>query len=782
MPFDYTIYEQIVRLRSEANNTLRGYRFEQLLREINPWSHRPPVVQSTSHEQIDAFFEWNGWFFLLEAKAKSDPILRGSHDWEDFELKIRRRRGASVGIFCSLGPVHDKVLEAATELSQEGIATIVFHGHFWESIMREPIPFSEVLRYMVSRARSVNLVSPPDVSEIRHWIYDREAVLHTLHNRCRSKSATFLRRNKLPRHSDIYVERQIDTKIRGFIKELKPSRLASLRKQRNKDGTEFETIRQLPEQMCIIRDASGAGKTTLAVDLVFNPTEFFAIGKAALEPDIDVAIDHILSENGEDYGIHELMAVDRPILVVIDSLDEAIGYPNKHRELLALFRLVNELNMLAQSAQILCFPIGIVLTIREEYWRDWESILEGQRSRVFKNTFTEFSAPELDKAIGKYSIAYNYFPLSKPGTEARRVLSIPFNLLVFSEANEFEGDVALGDILEEDVLHLYFTRKQEDILKRRLPGMHGSQLLRVASRIALTSIEKRQNLMSREELLDSIIDALPHSKDEASQISISLVSERLLVLDTAESTAYRFRHMRFIEYLLAWYMAEQTHLHASTLFLDEITAKIFASGIVSMYHVHDFLRHICAREFREIRKYISDYYGSSELFMVKAIRHIRDSLASGQIAEQHDIDLMLQKSHSASPEVAWGSFFVVAAKNNDQPEEAVLYAFEVAWKANNGSSERWRLIDRLASRRLTVRRCVLERILASEAAKEWEVYLGFVAQCDRTTRDRFVDLWSETASDTLIQVLAARDDIEWRVTKRLLSTILSGDPYILGLE
>jgi len=220
MSRDHEIYGQIILLRAEEDAVRRGYRFEQLLREVNPWSHRPPVVQSTSHEQIDAFFEWNSWFFLLEAKAKSGIIQRGSHDWEDFELKVRRRRGASIGIFCSLGEVHERIIDAATELTREGMATLVFHDRFWDAIAEKPLPFSEVLRYMVSHARSINLVTPPDISEISEWAYNRELISHTVQNRCRSKSATFLRRNKLPRHTDLYVKRPIDDRVRDFAKEL----------------------------------------------------------------------------------------------------------------------------------------------------------------------------------------------------------------------------------------------------------------------------------------------------------------------------------------------------------------------------------------------------------------------------------------------------------------------------------------------------------------------------------------------------------------------------------
>src|SRR5207248_496826 len=131
-------------------------------------------------------------------------------------------------------------------------------------------------------------------------------------------------------------------------------------------------------------------------------------------------------------------------------------------------RMLTELNKIGNRLHLLSFPIGFLFTVREEYWRAWESLFEGQKARVYRNTFSEFLDAELDAAIKRYGATYNYSPLTTPTKETRRVLAIPFNLLVFSEANEFAGDISLMDVLEEDVLHLYFSRKQEDVLKRGL--------------------------------------------------------------------------------------------------------------------------------------------------------------------------------------------------------------------------------------------------------------------------------------------------------------------------
>ena len=63
----------------------------------------------------------------MEAKAKDGKITAGSHDWEDFELKIRKRKGFCIGLYLSLGPVASKVINNAKVLNSQGICTIILH-------------------------------------------------------------------------------------------------------------------------------------------------------------------------------------------------------------------------------------------------------------------------------------------------------------------------------------------------------------------------------------------------------------------------------------------------------------------------------------------------------------------------------------------------------------------------------------------------------------------------------------------------------------------------------
>jgi hypothetical protein len=132
--FDKPTYEEIIALRDITDDQRRGYLFETAMREVMPWVTRPPLAVVGESEQLDAFFEWNSWHFVVESKAKRGIIKRGSHDWEDFELKVRKRRGSCIGLFCSLFPASDDLYAAAEQLNREGLCTLLLTGSFWEEL------------------------------------------------------------------------------------------------------------------------------------------------------------------------------------------------------------------------------------------------------------------------------------------------------------------------------------------------------------------------------------------------------------------------------------------------------------------------------------------------------------------------------------------------------------------------------------------------------------------------------------------------------------------------
>ena len=98
--------KSIPNLRAVTDDAQRGYKFEQIIRELLPWDIKPPVSMVGDSEQLDSIFVWKNQAFVVESKAKKKVITAGSHDWEDFELKIRRRNHTATGLFCSLFPIN----------------------------------------------------------------------------------------------------------------------------------------------------------------------------------------------------------------------------------------------------------------------------------------------------------------------------------------------------------------------------------------------------------------------------------------------------------------------------------------------------------------------------------------------------------------------------------------------------------------------------------------------------------------------------------------------------
>ena len=297
-------YGSILLIREIDDHARRGYLFEQAIRELVPWDHRPPLPVSGTSEQLDAFFEWNSWHFLVEAKAKRGEILRGSHDWEDFEPKVRKRKGVCIGLFMSLFDVSPGVVEAAVDLNKESMTSIVLAGSFWDDACNSGVPIAEILRYMVAHARAKQLAVPPPLSVVEKYVYDLQLVSTQVEDVCRTASAVFLRRHKLERHEDLYVQRQIDRSLAGLAAAVKPTALTSIARERTHEDLTYTTARTMPSQIYVIRDASGAGKTTQSVQIALSTDPFFGIARAAVEPSLD-SLPELLGRLGDSCGLPE---------------------------------------------------------------------------------------------------------------------------------------------------------------------------------------------------------------------------------------------------------------------------------------------------------------------------------------------------------------------------------------------------------------------------------------------------------------------------------------------
>jgi hypothetical protein len=191
-----------------------------------PWDTRPPIPVRLGSEQLDAFFSYGGRYFIVEAKAKKNIITEGSPDWEDFELKVVRRKGRVCGLFLSIFPVAAIIIARSMELSREGSPTIVVAGTTWELLSRHSIPMSAIIEYYILKASILLDRNPPDPADIAKWFFDSESSQALLTQHMTGLSSLFLRRHKSPYHEQYYVTRSLDNRILEHVAPLRPTLLS----------------------------------------------------------------------------------------------------------------------------------------------------------------------------------------------------------------------------------------------------------------------------------------------------------------------------------------------------------------------------------------------------------------------------------------------------------------------------------------------------------------------------------------------------------------------------
>ncbi len=774
---DVSLYGQIVALRDLTNAPKRGYRFEQALREILPWTSRPPLTASGQSEQFDAFYEWNRRFYLVEAKAKRPIIKQGASEWEDFELKLRRRQGSVVGLFCSLWPVHENVIDAARRMNEGAVPAIVLAGGIWDELTEMPLPFGDVLQYCLYHAHTKHSATPPALKAVQEWCYERSSTEAHVRDVCCKKSGTFLRRYRLPKHSELYVPRALDEYAGALADSLRPS-LLRRQVRKHKHGKEIvEVKREAPRQVCVIRDLSGCGKTMFVVNLALQSPKWFCVARAALEPDID-DLYSILHDVGREDGLFHLLSLDRPMFYAVDSLDEAGHIPEKRRESIAILRIIDDLNTKARAVGLLCFPIALVVTVREDYWRHWQSVFEGRPLLTYRKRLSNFTTPEFDDALQQYATTYHYTPTTTPTASARRLLSVPFNLLVFSEAHEYAGTLSFAEVFPENVLHLYFAKKRDDILRRHIPGFVGAQLMHVCAELAVKVAKARANRIAQSAVLQAIGGSFPTLAPLAEEIVLALVSEQILLRDPDNPDELRFRHNRVIEYLIAYHIVATVEERQNTDWLDEEIRDLVESELITIYSIHECIKFMCKSEKPAIYRLFEKYYASSSELMKITLAHLRQDIAYGGFTDPDDLKLIAKHTQSSDPAGCWDCFFVLAARRNSQPPGKIVEAFDFAWTTNPNSVERWRLLHKLWERGLLLNERVFLRITESDSAKEWQVFLGCLLESP--DREGLVEMWNEFGGGEVHHKLKAQSGGEWRHVDRLLTILLEGRDYIPG--
>jgi hypothetical protein len=772
-------YAAVLALAAEPLDTVRGYRFEHVVREMLPWDERPPVSIRSTSEQLDALFSLNGRYFIVEAKAKRGPLTEGSADWEDFELKLARRKGRVSGLFLSIFPVSDSIFTRSLELSRNGSPTIVVAGDMWKELLRYQVSLSNFIEFHLLRTTVILDRQVPSVKRASEWLYDADLSTKVLTKQMEGLSAVFLRRNKSPYHAQFYVKRRLDERVAEQLQLLLPNALSrQTRRKKTDSGGSVDVRRVVPPQIIIVRDKSGAGKTTLAVNIALTDGNFIPVVRAAAESNIDLSLDH-LKHLGKDWGLQHFIAAQKAVLLVIDSLDEASHIPNKRKEVLSLNRLIEELNQHAARAGLIGFPILLLYTIRDDYWRDWESVFEGAGSLMWRNLYGMFTNEEFQIALDKYSKSYRYEVVGHLSSEQKSLLRDPFNLLVFSEAMEHRGTIGANDVLADNVIELYFARKRDDVYRRPIPGLSPDLLINLLARLAYLAGTQGINSVNKRDvsgagrlngIMPSHLDGILHF----------IVSERILTVDVASEGLYRFRHVRFIEYLCAHYIIEEVGKTGDNTILDVSCQKLDQSRFVSLLSIHNLIRKIATKKSPALYESIVDFYSTSSTALGTIVAGSRHRVAMGQQSSALDLDTIDRAVSSEDPNICWECMFVVAAKGNRQPREKVIAIFTRAWLSSNHAHERWRLLERLARSGFLMEEAVVEKMFTTANGKEWLVFLECIV--DYGFVEEFKECWEYYEGDKWLRRRKIRKNSEdWMRVLYILPQIRDKGQYERGV-
>lgn len=765
------IYNQILDLKSRTDAIDRGRDFEALMREIQPWDHRPPIVASPKSEQLDGVFVYKGETFIIESKAVRKKITPGMSEWEDFELKLRRRTAHGViGMFCSLFDICDTVMERAKEMNMTGIRTIIIAGKTWDELSGADIHFPSFLDYLMLMCSLKNSPSVDSLKNAKSWIYDGNTINDSFTDNAKKISSTFLRRFKHKFHEQLFVERSIDVQIRSLMAALSPR---SLKSSGSREGY---------KQLMVVRDFSGSGKTTMSANLAAYSEHCFCFATTANISQVDEVLDHFLHLNKyPGYGLNELIAVDKPLLFIVDSLDETPLHSHvaKRREIRSLIKKVEELNNEAVKKNLAVFPIAVLFTIREEYWRDWEASFEGRQDVVsLKKIISHYNKAEFQLALEQYTTAYHYKILNFLTPEAENILSVPINLEIFSEANYYEGEISVEDIWEGKILSSYFAKKEESLFKHYIDQFSTQVFYVLVARLAFSMLQDRTTLFSKTQfrsILASISEVLALNND---QILLNLVSEQIVINDTDNASNYRFKYIRFIEYLVALNIIQEFNAKRDFSEIDFAIQTIYDSNIVSVYGVLDNIKHICRVQFRQIEKDIIDYYSHSETFLQKYLPELRGKIARGEGIPKDAIKSIITNDFIQSPITSWNSFFIIAAKSVHEKKDKVIAAFVLAWEKNRENKQRWKMIARLASRDYLLEERVLYALIKDSRPREWEEYFGTVLS--RKMNIQFLDLWGQLRGDSIFNPMVEKHPQDWHLANRLLSLIYRNEGFIIG--
>ncbi len=147
----------------------------------------------------------------------------------------------------------------------------------------------------------------------------------------------------------------------------------------------------------------------------------------------------------------------------------------------------------------------------------------------------------------------------------------------------------------------------------------------LCSSISALIAKKCKNEVSYDEVI-SIIKSDYSSLSEVSDLIVkNLISEQIIVRDSANARMLRFRHMKFVEYLTSYYIARTLNTSNDPKKLDEMISSLINESFLSIYYIHEFIRSICKAEFYDLYENLMEHYSESSEYM-KRLVHQKDCL------------------------------------------------------------------------------------------------------------------------------------------------------------
>lgn len=759
------IYEDIIELYNESNSQMRGYKFESIVRELQPWTIKPPISAIGKSEQLDAVYEWEGRIWIVEAKAKTKIISRSSHDWEDFELKIRNRNKASMGLYLSLYEVEEQVIKQCERLNEEGYNVFVLYGAIWKDLANNPIDFTYILKYLLIYSRIDFRTTIDNVNEVKKWFFQRDEILKKYNDICMKTSNEFLRRYKQDKHEELYVERQLDQKLNEYIKNLFPKSLSKSKRTRKKlkNTLIYEYNREIPSQIILVRDICGAGKTTYAVQNALSNDNYISFSVSASEDNIDIVLEKTIEKLGNnDYGLTGLKEINKPIVFVVDSLDEENENFRKKSEIKSIIDYLNTLNIFSEKYCLYAFPIAIIFTIREDFWREWESLFEGMHIKRMFKTFSEFTDDEFFTALNKYENTYHYKINNKLSEEDIKILSNPLNLYIFSETYKFQGNIEINEIFTANVLHNYFKTKSEEV-NRWIKSISAQLFLEICEDFLSLCVYKSLKL-TKQNFYESLETSFPLYYSLADELLNVFKSELIFYFDVDNLLV--IRHMKFFEYLYADFMirkCKKLTTSQAEKFLEDFINKINTSKFVDLIEVYNNVKYIYSinqNDYNIVQKYLD----SSNSFIRDKLSYLRNTIAHGHSERIRDYEEIVNANNISDGKLLIEAFFVCAAKCNCPDTNELLNLFVKAWKANDNNVNRWKLIVKMNDYNLLLDKKTMSQIVKSKSWKEWQVYLGYVSQ--NSNASKFIEFLDASDNTNIKKMM--KNEGEWIYVKLLL--------------